>query len=117
MCSTMSGWYVVFKGKVPGIYSSWAECSEQVLNFKGNVHKKYSSYEQALEAFNSTINSISSSETYTSICISDNVVEPLGSRCLGFLGLLVWLLGSGFVVVTYRKIGAMNHCYFDPYCM
>jgi len=59
MCSTMSGWYVVFKGKVPGIYSSWAECSEQVLNFKGNVHRKYSSYEQALEAFNSTINSIS----------------------------------------------------------
>ena len=81
----MSGWYVVFKGKVPSIYFSWAECSEQVLHFKGNVHK-YNLYEQALEAFNSTINSISLSQTSTSICISDNVVEPWGSRCLRFVG-------------------------------
>jgi len=70
----MSGWYVVIKGKVPGIYSNWAECSEQVLHFKGNLQKKNNSYEQALEAFNSIINSISSSQTSTSICISKNVV-------------------------------------------
>lgn len=86
MGSTMSGWYVVFKGKVPGIYSRWAECSDQVLNFKGNVHKKYSSYEQALEAFSSTINSISSSQTCTCISVSDNAVQPWGNRCLRFVG-------------------------------
>ena len=81
----MSALYVVSKGKVPGIYSSWAECSEQVLHFKGNVHKKYSSYEQALEAFNSTINSIPS-QTCSSISIIDNVLQPWGNRCLKFVG-------------------------------
>ena len=46
------------------------------------MHKKYSSYDQVLEAFNST----SSSQTYTSISISDNVAQPWGNRCLRFVG-------------------------------
>jgi len=101
MCGTMSAWYVVFKGKVPGIYSSWAKCSEQVLHFKGNVHKKYNSYEQALEVFNSTINSIPS-QTCSSISISDNVLQPWGNRCLKFVG-NVGMAVSGYVVVIYKK--------------
>ena len=60
-CRTMCVWYVVFKGEQPGVYTSWAECSKHVLGYRGAVHKKYSSYEEAMATFNSTINSISTS--------------------------------------------------------
>lgn len=57
-CRTMCAWYVVFNGKKPGAYTSWAQCSEQVFGYSGAVHRKYSSYEQAWADFNSTVNSI-----------------------------------------------------------
>ena len=57
----MCALYVVFKGEQPGVYTSWAECSKHVLGYRGAVHKKYSSYEEAMATFNSTINSISTS--------------------------------------------------------
>ena len=60
-CRTMCAWYVIFKGEQPGIYTSWAECSKHVLGYHGAMHKKYSSYEEGMAAFNSTINSISTS--------------------------------------------------------
>lgn len=39
--------YVVWKGRVPGIYTTWAECQEQVNHF---VDAKYKSYESKVEA-------------------------------------------------------------------
>ena len=57
----MCAWYVIFKGEQPGVYTSWAECSKHVLGYHGAMHKKYSSYEEGMAAFNSTINSISTS--------------------------------------------------------
>jgi viroplasmin and RNaseH domain-containing protein len=77
----MCAWYVVFKGENPGIYTSWAQCSEQVLWYKGAVHKKYSSYEEAVHDFNSTINSIPSSEPSTSTTINENGVEATPISC------------------------------------
>ena len=62
-CRTMCAWYVVFKGEQPGVYTSWAECSKYVLGYCGAMHKKYNSYEKAMAAFNSTINSISTSNS------------------------------------------------------
>jgi viroplasmin and RNaseH domain-containing protein len=53
----MGAWYVVFKGHKPGVYSTWAECNEQVNQFPGNSHKKYPTYEAAIASFNSMINS------------------------------------------------------------
>jgi ribonuclease HI len=58
----MCAWYVVFKRKQPGVYTSWAKCSEHVLGYRGAMHKKYNSYEEAMTIFNSTINSISTSK-------------------------------------------------------
>jgi len=49
-------------GKQPGVYTSWAECSEYVLGYSGSVHK-YSSYDEAMAAFNSPINSTSTSSS------------------------------------------------------
>ena len=33
--------YVVYKGKVPGVYNDWEECRRQVHRFIGNSYKGY----------------------------------------------------------------------------
>ena len=33
--------YVVYKGKVPGVYDDWEECRRQVHRFSGNSYKGY----------------------------------------------------------------------------
>jgi ribonuclease HI len=43
--------YVVWQGREPGIYGSWAACQAQVDNFPGARYKSYLSYEQAKKAF------------------------------------------------------------------
>ena len=37
-CIEMSS-YVVYKGKVPGVYDDWEECRRQVHRFSGNSYK------------------------------------------------------------------------------
>ncbi|KAK1651183.1 hypothetical protein QYE76_068988 [Lolium multiflorum] len=42
MCLKKGGdmtWYVVYKGKVPGVYNDWEECRRQVHRFSGNSYK------------------------------------------------------------------------------
>ena len=39
-CIEMSS-YVVYKGKVPGVYDDWEECRKQVHRFSGNSYKGY----------------------------------------------------------------------------
>jgi viroplasmin and RNaseH domain-containing protein len=40
-------WYVVFKGKVPGVYDKWEHCFKQVNKFKGNSYKGFKTREEA----------------------------------------------------------------------
>ena len=39
--------YVVFKGKKPGIYTTWQDCADQVNGVSGAVHYKYDTMEEA----------------------------------------------------------------------
>ncbi|KAK1661301.1 hypothetical protein QYE76_049460 [Lolium multiflorum] len=34
-------YYVVFEGRVPGVYEEWEECKKQVHKFSGNCYKGY----------------------------------------------------------------------------
>ena len=43
--------YVVWEGRVPGIYDTWEECQEQVEGFPGARYKSFSSQTAATEAF------------------------------------------------------------------
>lgn len=43
----MSQYYVVFKGKTPGIYSTWDECKENIFRVKGAKYKKFSTFDEA----------------------------------------------------------------------
>lgn len=45
-------YYVVWKGRKPGIFTSWADCKEQVDGFPGARYKSFPSREEAERAFN-----------------------------------------------------------------
>lgn len=45
--------YVVWKGKKPGIYESWDDCKAQIEGFKGAQYKSFSKFTEAKKAFNS----------------------------------------------------------------
>jgi viroplasmin and RNaseH domain-containing protein len=44
-------WFVVFRGRNPGIYESWTVCSEYVIGFIGATFQSYSTRMQAEEAY------------------------------------------------------------------
>ena len=43
--------YVVWKGKRPGIYPSWADCKAQINGVKGARYKAFASFAEAQKAF------------------------------------------------------------------
>lgn len=44
-------YYVVWSGKVPGIYTSWDECRKQVEGQEGSKYKSFKTMEEAQDAF------------------------------------------------------------------
>lgn len=44
-------YYVVWKGKCPGIYDSWSECQVQIKGFSDARYKSFESQEEARQAF------------------------------------------------------------------
>ncbi|RYR10574.1 hypothetical protein Ahy_B05g079005 [Arachis hypogaea] len=46
-------YYVVRKGRVPGIYTNWVDCERQVSGFKGNEYKGFQVRREAVEWLNS----------------------------------------------------------------
>ncbi len=44
-------YYVVWKGRIPGIYQSWAEALDQVDKFDGAVYKGFENLDSAREAY------------------------------------------------------------------
>ena len=43
----MRKWYVVTRGRVPGVYHEWDDCFEQVISFSGCSFKSYKTREEA----------------------------------------------------------------------
>ncbi|KAL3825459.1 hypothetical protein ACJIZ3_021489 [Penstemon smallii] len=55
----MGKFYVLFVGRVPGIYEDWGEAEKQVFRFSNARHKSYRSYEDAHAAYARHISSSS----------------------------------------------------------
>ncbi|WP_026703344.1 ribonuclease H [Salibacterium aidingense] len=74
-------YYVVWKGRRPGIYESWAECEKQVKGYAGASFKSFKSKEEARQAFESGKTSASefSSKKKTAY-IEDSVSVDVGSH-------------------------------------
>ncbi|KAG8237063.1 hypothetical protein J437_LFUL005170 [Ladona fulva] len=48
-CLLRMAFYAVARGKTPGVYHSWEECSKEVSGFHGAVYKKFGQEKDALE--------------------------------------------------------------------
>lgn len=46
-----SKWYVVWAGKEPGVYASWAECQEATAGYRGAKFKAFLTQSDALRAY------------------------------------------------------------------
>lgn len=44
--------YVVWKGKHPGIFETWDDCKAQITGYKGAQYKSFSTFDEAKKAFN-----------------------------------------------------------------
>jgi len=51
MASSKPRWYVVLKGRKPGIYSTWDVAKEQIFEFTGAVYKSFEDKKVAEEAW------------------------------------------------------------------
>ena len=47
-------YYVVWKGVEPGVYSSWAECQQQIKGYAGAIYKSFSDEAEARDAYASS---------------------------------------------------------------
>ncbi len=74
--------YVVWKGKNPGIYKSWAECLEQVKGFNGASFKSFTSIKEAEAAFQLPL---TSKKSYSSFIKDSNEVD---AACSGNPGVM-----------------------------
>lgn len=57
-------YYAVKEGKTPGVYTTWAACSEQVTGYPGAIFKQFSSLEDADAFLNGIATKTSANETY-----------------------------------------------------
>lgn len=44
-------WYVVHRGRIPGVYNSWRKCQEQVNGYRNNSYQKFNTMEEAEEDY------------------------------------------------------------------
>lgn len=51
MAKNKAKFYVVWEGKVPGVYDSWIACERQIKGFEGAKYKSFENQKQAADAF------------------------------------------------------------------
>ena len=91
-------YYVVFVGRIPGIYTTWPACSQQVYGFPRAVYKKYGSWDEANNAwlmdFASSTPIIGNKESIQSLPLNEPESSKSSGLSKGALNLLCFLLGA-----------------------
>lgn len=91
-----SKYYVVWSGKVPGIYTSWAACEAQVKGIKGASYKSYKSKTEAELAYQ---NGGDTSSTFSNDIIQNSIA--VDAACSGNPGVLEY---RGVYVATGEEL-------------
>lgn len=68
--------YVVWRGVIPGIYTSWKECETQIKGFEGALYKSFDTKELADIAYESSPNKYISSKKKNSIDNEELIIYP-----------------------------------------
>ena len=76
--------YVVWKGRTTGIYTSWEACSAQIKGFPGAEYKSFTTRAMAEKAFNSPADDFIGQETFETVLtpeqralIGDPILESI----------------------------------------
>lgn len=93
-------YYAVAKGRKPGIYLTWDECSAQVLKFPGSIYKKFATESEAQNFIKERSSSIVGTNLTKSLA-SSKIVKPVESQVLPKQ---VFPLGSKQTAVAQRKL-------------
>ena len=87
-------YYVVWKGRQSGIYTTWADCEKQIKGFEGALYKSFESIDEAEKALVSNPHSYISKprSTIQSLIINDDkpIFQSISvdASCLGNPGLM-----------------------------
>lgn len=57
-----SNFYGVKAGRIPGIYTNWNDCNEQIHKFPNALYKRFNSYKEANDYFSHSINIVKSNQ-------------------------------------------------------
>ena len=77
-------WYVVYKGRVPGVYDDWEDCRRQVHRFSGNSYKGYNTMAEAKARYTRYLAGVrtrNQMKTYTFIAVMLIVFDCLSRAC------------------------------------
>ncbi|SFF02275.1 ribonuclease H1 domain-containing protein [Alteribacillus iranensis] len=70
-------WYVVWKGRKPGVYNNWVECEKQVKGYAGASFRSFPSEKEARDAFeNNKSHSLGEQTHY----MEDSISVDVGSH-------------------------------------
>ena len=76
-------WYVVYKGRVPGVYDDWEDCRRQVHRFSGNSYKGYNTMAEAEARYTrylAVVRTRNQMKTYTFVAVIMLIVFGCLSR-------------------------------------
>ncbi len=65
--------YVVWKGKQPGIFDNWEQCKKQINGFTGAQYKSFPTKQAALAAFDKSPKDFIGKENFVSVLTSEHL--------------------------------------------
>ncbi len=88
-------YYVVWKGRKTGIFTTWKECEKQIYKFRGAEYKSFKTRKEAQEAFESekqfSLSNVKQNKDSQNIDINQPIIEDsicVDASCLGNPGLM-----------------------------
>lgn len=91
-------YYVVLRGRTPGIYTTWNEAKEQIYKFKGALYKSFDTLEEAQQYQNAFSNNKDIKKDNIYIAYTDGSYSMRDNTC-----------GYGIVLITPDKV-QYNYC-------
>lgn len=100
--------YVVKKGRNPGIYKSWAECEAQIKGYPGAIYKKFVTYEEAYTFYTNKKLILSEREAYAFVDGSYNQLTQVygygGFLCIGNEKIILQGNGNDIEMIKMRNV-------------
>jgi hypothetical protein len=96
----MSLYYIIFNGRLLGVYYNWLDCQEQVHRFPDASYKKYNSYEDGIVVFKSRTNSNPPLAHDDDFCLQNPTTAP-PSFSFKTIVIVVLLI---FVYLLWKKL-------------